>query len=100
NGVRAFGRTEVAPVPTPTEPSRERSSSHPRASSPLPDTGSRPSFSAVSLLSSVSRVSAVPAAPLADLDPSELGDSVEFLARMLGARASGTLTASGESVDD
>ncbi len=79
NGIRAFGRS-----PSMMPPS-------------LSTTGEDTGSSAASTPLSITPFSAARAS---GLDPAQLGDAIETLAKMLGAEPTSALTTAGESVDD
>jgi len=103
NGVRSFGRASGASASTSSITPLTDPLSRPSLTSLSitgADPGSRPSFTnlSASFIGSQSGMGMSPVLP--DLDPVELGDTIEFLAQMLGARAAEALTSVGESVDD
>ena len=79
NGIRAFGRS-----PSVAPPSMTPDETGPQATSSMTPLSITP-FSA---------------ARVGGLDPGQLGDAVETLAKMLGAEPTSALTTAGESVDD
>jgi len=79
NGVRMMGRRSPSVAPPPMSPD---------------DTGSGAHSITPMSITPFSRATA------GSLDPAELGDALESLAKMLGAEPTSALTTAGESVDD